>query len=265
MRRQPLVGETSERSWRAEELRRIRTNLNSVRIGANAQIMAITSAVPAEGKSITAANLAITFAKAGWRVVIVDANLRKPRIADMFLIENAVGLTDVVAGRASLDSALQPWGDHRLCVLPSGRRSENPSELLGSREMATVLQDLKDEFDIIIIDTPPLLPVTDAAVVAAQADGTVLVARHGRTRVGQVRTAVQALRGVGATLFGGVLNMTPTPKRSQLREYYRGSYRDERPSRQKAPTRVREPVPSPVRGSAVPQREIAVSGRIDRS
>jgi capsular exopolysaccharide synthesis family protein len=256
VRRQPLVGEADGRSWRAEELRRLRTNLSPVKVDANVHIMAVTSAVPDEGKSSTAANLAIMFAEAGWRVVIVDANLRKPRLADIFLIEGAVGLTSVLAGQASLDSALQPWGAHRLCVLPSGTSPDNPSELLGSRAMAAVLLNLKDKFDIVIIDTPPLLPLTDAAVVAAQADGTILVVRHGRTSVGQVRAAVQALHSVEAKLFGCVLNMTPRPKRSQRKDYYRSSYRGERPGRQTAPTRPRKPVLSPVDSPTVAQLEM---------
>jgi capsular exopolysaccharide synthesis family protein len=222
-------------------------------------VTAVTSAVPAEGTSSTAAKLAITFAEAGLRVVVVDANLRKPRLADIFDIEGAVGLTNVLAGEASLDSVLQPCGPHRLCVLPSGASPDNPSELLGSPAMATVLLNLRDKFDIVIVDTPPLLPVTDAAVVAAQADGTILVVRHGRTPVGQVRSAVQALQSVEAKLLGCVLNMTPPPKRSRRKDYYGSSHRDERPTKQTAPTRPSKPVLSPADSPTVAQLEVATT------
>jgi capsular exopolysaccharide synthesis family protein len=234
MNRQPLVGGVSGLSWRAEELRRLRTNLTSVKIDGTVRTIAITSAVPGEGRSSVAANLAILFAQTGFRVVVVDANLRNPRLADIFHIEAVGGLTNVLAGQASLDSVLQPWGARRLCVLPSGTSPPNPSELLGSPAMAALLRELRDTFDLVIIDTPPLLPVTDAAVVAAQADGNILVVRNGRTSVGQVRTAAQALHTVEARMLGCVLNMAPALSRSQRKDY-RSSYRDERPRTYAAP------------------------------
>lgn len=265
MRRQPLVGALTSRSWRAEELRRLRTNLTFAGADARARVVTVTSAVPAEGASSTAASLAVTLAEAGLRVVIVDANLRRPRLADIFGIEGAVGLTNVLAGQASLDSVVQ--SAHGLSVVPSGTTSDNPSELLGSPAMAAVLLDLRDKFDIVIVDTPPLLPVTDAAVVAAQADGTILVVRHGRTTIGQVRFAVQAVHSVGAKLLGCVLNMTPAPTRSRRKDYYGSTYRDQRPRKQLAPTRPGKPVLSPQDSPAVARLEVATTGadRTDRA
>jgi capsular exopolysaccharide synthesis family protein len=255
---QPLIGGATGRSWRAEELRRIRTNLSSIRRDGEAHIVAVTSAVPSEGKSTTAANLAIMFAEADYRVVIVDANLRKPGLADIFRVEGAVGLTNILAGQASLDSVLQPWGAQGLWVLPSGEVPDNPSELLGSRAMAEVLLSLKEKFDVVIIDTAPLLAVTDAVVVAAQATGTILVVRQGRTAAGKVRAAVQALHSVEANVLGCVLNMTPTDQ-SQLRDYRRTSYRNQRPVKQTAPSQPAEPVLSPLDEATVAQLEVATT------
>jgi capsular exopolysaccharide synthesis family protein len=158
------------------------------------------------------------FAKAGQRVLIMDADLRHPRIADYLGMEGAAGLTTVLVGKASVDEVLQRWGTH-LWVLPSGLLPPNPSELLGSRYMAELLADLRKRFDTVIVDSPPLLPVTDAAVVAARADGALLVARSHRTRGAQVTAAVKALRSVDARLLGCVLNMVAA-KGGETDSYY---------------------------------------------
>jgi capsular exopolysaccharide synthesis family protein len=254
--RQPLIGGASGQSWRAEELRRIRTNLSSIRLDGEAHIVAVTSAIPAEGKSTTAANLAIMFAEADYRVVIVDANLRKPGLADIFHIEGAAGLTNVLTGQASLDSVLQPWGAQGLWILPSGKSPDNPSALLGSRAMADMLLNLKDKFDVVIIDTPPVLPVTDAVMVAAQSTGAILVVRHGKTGVDQARAAVQALHNAEAKMLGCVLTMAP-PERSRLRDYRRTSYRYERPAKQSAPSQPGQPALAPAEEATVAQLEVA--------
>jgi capsular exopolysaccharide synthesis family protein len=205
----PLIIEGSARSSRAEALRQLRTNLRFVSVDRSTKTMVITSAVSGEGKSATACNLAIVLAEAGHRVVLVDADLRRPRLADYLGLEGAVGLTNVLADQARLDTALQQWGSTGIFVLPRGSNPPNPSELLGSRQMAVLLETLKDAFDTVIIDTPPLLPVTDAAVLASIVDGTVLVSQCGKTTAAQTRSAVTTLDAVGARLLGCVLNMTP--------------------------------------------------------
>jgi capsular exopolysaccharide synthesis family protein len=207
-RRAPLIIADGARSTRAEALRQLRTNLQFVNIDRPVRTIVVTSAGPSEGKSTTACNLAIVYAEAGKRVVLVDADLRRPRLADYLDLEGAVGLTNVLVGQVRLDTALQQWGGG-ISVLPSGSIPPNPSELLGSRHMSELLETLEARFDAVIIDTPPLLPVTDAAVLASTVDGTVLVSRCAKTTASQARQAAAALKVVGARLVGCVLNMSP--------------------------------------------------------
>ena len=202
----PLTVTGGGHSARAEALRQLRTNLQYVDVDKPVKTLVVTSAVPGEGKSSTACGLAMLFAEAGQRVLIVDADLRRPRIADYLGLEGAVGLTTVLAGKATTDEVLQRYGNH-LWVLPSGFLPPNPSELLGSQHMADLLSELEGLFDTIIVDCPPLLPVTDAAVVAARADGALLLARARKTTSAQVTAAVKALHAVDARLLGCVLNM----------------------------------------------------------
>jgi len=202
----PLTMTRSGHNARAEALRQLRTNLQYVDVDRPVKTLVITSAVPGEGKSSTACCLAMLLAEAGQRVLIMDADLRRPRIAEYFGLEGAAGLTTVLAGKASVDEVLQRYGT-LLWVLPSGFLPPNPSELLGSQHMADLLNELRDRFETIIVDCPPLLPVTDAAVVAARADGALLLARSRKTTSAQVTTAVKALQSVDARLLGCVLNM----------------------------------------------------------
>lgn len=202
----PAAVTGADQSAWAESLRQLRTNLQYVDAGKPRKTLVITSAVAGEGKSMTACGLAMLFARTGQRVLIMDADLRHPRIADYLGLDGAAGLTSVLVGKASVDDVLQRRGTH-LWVLPSGLLPANPSELLGSRYMAELLADLRDRFDTVIVDSPPLLPVTDAAVVAARTDGALLVARSHRTTGPQVTAAVKALHSVDARLLGCVLNM----------------------------------------------------------
>jgi capsular exopolysaccharide synthesis family protein len=208
-KRAPLIVAGSAGSVRAEALRQLRTNLQFVNVDEPARAIAVTSAVPGEGKTTTACNLAIVFAEAGRRVVIVDADLRRPRVAEYLGLEGAVGLTNVLAGQTTVDDALQPWGASGIFVLAAGSIPPNPSELLGSRHMTSLLESLRDGFDVVIVDTPPLLPVTDGAIVATVVDGTVMVFRCGRTTATQTRSAADALAAVDARVLGCVLNMVP--------------------------------------------------------
>jgi capsular exopolysaccharide synthesis family protein len=166
----------------------------------------VTSSLPGEGKSTTAVNLAITLADAGSRVALVDADLRRPSIAEYMGLEGEVGLTTVLIGQADLQDALQPWGDRHLHVLTSGQVPPNPSELLGSRSMATLLTQLASQYDMVLIDTPPLLPVTDAAILAKITGGAVVVAGAGTVQRQQLADGLGSLEDVGARVLGVVLN-----------------------------------------------------------
>lgn len=206
----PLIVHEDPHSPRAEAFRTLRTNLQFLDIEPGARSFVITSSVPSEGKSTTAANLSIALADSGARVLLIDADLRSPKLADYLGIEGAIGLSDVLINRVQLADALQLWGRNRLTVLAAGSVPPNPSELLGSRAMSDLLHSLEREFDVIVIDMPPLLPVTDAALVSKMTKGALIVAAAGRTDRRELTGAVAALENVGARVSGVILTMLPT-------------------------------------------------------
>ncbi|MET7466280.1 polysaccharide biosynthesis tyrosine autokinase [Nonomuraea sp. NPDC005501] len=205
----PLIVRRKGGSSRAEAFRSLRTNLQFIGVDRQPKSLVVTSCLPNEGKSSTSSNLAIALAQAGWRVLLVDGDLRRPRLPDYFGIEGGIGLTDVLIGKVSLQSVIQTWGESRLFVLPCGQIPPNPSELLGSGGMRQLLAELTADYDIVIIDAPPLLPVTDAATLSALCDGTILVARHGRTRHEHIVRGTELLSRVNARVVGTVLNFIP--------------------------------------------------------
>lgn len=206
----PLVSQMDSRTGRGEAFRTLRTNLRFVDIDNPPQTVVVTSSVASEGKSTTACNLAITLASAGVRVILVEGDLRRPRVADYMGLDGAVGLTDVLIGRAALDVVLQPWGNSTLSVLASGPLPPNPSELLGSAQMGELLKAMQARADIILIDAPPLLPVTDAAILGRECDGALVIVRYGKTTREQLTRSLGALGSVDARVLGTVLNMAPT-------------------------------------------------------
>jgi capsular exopolysaccharide synthesis family protein len=206
----PLIVQDDPRSVRAEAFRTLRTNLQFLEVESGAKSFVITSSIPSEGKTTTAANLAIALADSGAQVVLIDADLRRPKLASYMGLEGAVGLTDVLISKVELADALQPWGRGKLAVLPAGTIPPNPSELLGSRSMASLIRTLENEFDVVILDLPPLLPVTDAALVSKLTRGALLVVAAGRTHKGEFAGAVTALENVGATVAGVIITMLPT-------------------------------------------------------
>jgi capsular exopolysaccharide synthesis family protein len=260
--KKPLVVVSSPNSVRAEAFRQLRTNLQFVDIEHPLQSVVFTSSIPGEGKSTTTCNLAITLAQAGLKVILVEGDLRRPRIADYMGMEGAVGLTSVLLGRTSLDDSLQPWGDGALQVLASGPLPPNPSELLGSQGMQDLLRELEGRADIVIIDAPPLLPVTDAAVLGTLTSGVVMLIRSNETRREQLTRAVETVRAVGATMLGSVLNMVPTkgPDSYSYGYGYGYSYKAAASTGRLTPTespvgharRADEPVPGAVSPAASP-------------
>ena len=215
----PLVWGSRAVSQRAEAYRRLRTSLQFADVDNPVRVIVVTSAMPSEGKSSTSVNLALSFADSGKRTVVIEADLRRPRLADYFEVDRSVGLVDVLAGTADLQHVLQPWGNTGLFVLPSGSIPPNPSELLGSRNMRALLAKLRDTFDVVVIDTPPVLPVTDAAVAATNADGIVFVVSYGRTKRAQVAASFEQLQAVGGRIIGTVFNMSPAKKKAGYGSY----------------------------------------------
>lgn len=207
--KRPLVTQLDSHAPRIEAFRMLRTNLQFVDIDSSSKVFVVSSPLPADGKSTTAVNLAITLAQAGQRTVLVEADLRRPRVSEYLHLEPTVGLTTVLIGRIEVMDAIQPWGDDGLHVISSGAIPPNPAEMLQSKAMTSVLETLRQHYDVILIDAPPLLPVTDAALLAQQADGAILVVRHGKTTKEQASLAVQRLESVDARLLGTVFNMTP--------------------------------------------------------
>jgi capsular exopolysaccharide synthesis family protein len=209
IRSSPLLVEVDHQSRLAEAFRQLRTNLEFVDVENPVQVLVVTSSVSEEGKSVVASNLALTFALAGRSVLLVEADLRRPSVSDHFGIDRSRGLTDLLVGSATLDTVLHT-SDGGLAVLPCGMLPPNPSELLGSAAMLGLLDTLRERFDLVVVDTPPLLPVADGAVAAAWADGTLLVARVGKVTRHQLAHARGALHAVNARFLGTVMTMVST-------------------------------------------------------
>jgi len=205
----PLIVHVDPLSPRAESFRALRTNLQFLDMGGRSSFV-ITSSIPSEGKSTTTINLAIALADAGRRVALLDTDLRKPKVAEYLSIEGGAGLTDVLIGRAKVNEVMLPWGGRSLYVLPAGKIPPNPSELLGSQQMTVLLEMLERDFDVVLCDAPPLLPVTDAAILARVTSGALMVVSAGKTTRHQLTGATEALNTVGAKLAGFILSMVPT-------------------------------------------------------
>lgn len=208
--RRPLVTDLDTHAPRIEAFRVLRTNMQFIDVDAKNRVYVVSSSVPTEGKTTTATNLAITLAQAGERVLLLEGDLRRPKMADNLGLEAAVGLTTVLLGRIGVHEATQhPLAAPELSVLTSGGLPPNPSELLQSNAMVELLHELRNDYDVIIIDAPPLLPVTDAALLAARSDGALLVVRHSKTTRDQLSHTIGRLDAVGAKTLGVVLNMIP--------------------------------------------------------
>lgn len=203
----PIAALTGTSRW-AEAFRVLRTNMQYVEVDHDKKVIVVTSSLPGEGKTTTSVNLAVTMAMGAHSVVLVECDLRRPMVAKRLGLDGAIGTTNVLVGRVKLEDALQTYEDTGLHVLSCGPIPPNPSELLQSRAMDALLEELRERFDIVILDAPPLLPVTDAAVLAGQSDGAIVVTRHGRTTRDQLSHAVERLDAVDAKTLGVVLNLT---------------------------------------------------------
>jgi len=215
-----LVAARHPRSSHAEAYRLLRTNIQVADVDHPVKTVLVTSPNPLEGKSVTAANLAVVMAQAGLRTVLVDADMRRPTQHRLFRLTNDLGLTNgLVQTDPALDGYVRTTDVENLRVLTTGQLPPNPAELLGSKRMQKLVAALKDQADMIIFDTPPCLPLADAAILARQVDGVVLVADAGKTRRDAVTKAKEAMERAGGRILGVVLNRV-SPRSSGYYHYY---------------------------------------------
>jgi capsular exopolysaccharide synthesis family protein len=215
---------SQSKSLVVEAFRTLRTNLQFSSLDTPLRSLVVTSAVATEGKTTTAANLAVVMAQAGKNVVLVDSDLRRPAAHKLFGVPNRTGLTTaLVEDPDALNGYLQDTAIENLRLLTAGPIPPNPQELLGSQRMEELLRKLEAEADIVVLDTPPTLVVADANVLAARADGVLVVVNTERTRRTAVQQATEGLRQVGANLLGGVLNLVDT-RRGRSSYYYYSYY-----------------------------------------
>lgn len=191
----------------SEQYRTLRTNIQFSMVTGELKTLVITSSGPGEGKSTTSANLAVVFAKSGLRVLLVDADLRKPTVAKTFHLSNHYGLSSFLTDPgSSLERFVQPTEVPDLTILTSGPKPPNPSEMLGSVKMVEAIEKMKESYDLVIFDMPPVVAVTDAQIVASLVDGTILVVREGVSNKASVQKASNLLNIVNAHVLGAVYN-----------------------------------------------------------
>lgn len=214
----PIVTITSPRSAAAEAFRTLRTNIQFSSLDREIRVLLITSAGPQEGKSTVLANLAVSTAETGRQVLMVDCDLRRPSLHRLFGVASTPGFTNLLVEEDLASVAAQATSVPGLALLPCGPLPPNPSELLGSRRVDRVLQQLRERADLVLLDSPPVTAVSDAAVLATKVDGVILVVSAGKTRREAARRAKAQLEKVNARVLGVVLNNTrPDPS---LYSYY---------------------------------------------
>jgi capsular exopolysaccharide synthesis family protein len=218
--KRPLVMHDDPSSARAEAFRQLRTNVQFVDVGNQHKVLTFTSAMSGEGKTTTVVNLAIALGSAGGSVLVIEADLRRPKVAEILGLDKSIGLTSVIAGRLGVQQAIQSWQQGSIDLLASGPLPPNPSELLASPRMQAILDEVRGRYDVILVDTPPLVPVTDAAAIAPATDGAILLCRFQHTTKPQLAAAVQALRAVGAPLLGSVFTMVSSSGASDFLPQY---------------------------------------------
>lgn len=214
-----LITHTNSKSPISEAYRTLRTNIQFSNVDHPIKTLVITSSMMSEGKTTTLTNLAETFAQAGNRVMVVDADLRRPLVHQVFGLSNQQGVTNVLAGQVELKDAVQVSGS-QIHVLTSGPIPPNPSELLGSTKMKELVQLLSEHYDIVVIDAPPVNVVTDAAILSTFVDGVILAIASGKTEIEAGKRALKSLEAVNANVLGAVMTMVPVTKKG----YYSYQY-----------------------------------------
>jgi capsular exopolysaccharide synthesis family protein len=216
-----LVTELDPKSAASEAFRTLRTNIHFAALDQAYKTIAVTSSSPSEGKTTTAANLAVATAQAGSRVCLVDADLRRPAIHRMFGLANTQGLTAALLDGLPFAKVAQSSRVPNLSVLTSGPLPPNPAELVGSKRMREMLEQATAEFDLVICDTPPVISVTDGVALGAQCDGVILVVRVGTVPQAVVRRAAEQIQAVNGKIIGVLLNSVNLKRDAYYYDYYR--------------------------------------------
>ena len=242
------------RSPVAEAFRSLRTNLEYSSVDNPARTILVTSSGESEGKSTVAANLAIVEAQSGKKVIIVDADMRRPKVHVLFNKSNRRGLSDVVTGKLHIDDVVKTYDQvENLSIITCGTIPPNPSELLGSERMSQTLKDLKERFDLVIIDTPPMI-VSDAQILSGKVDGVIFVVIPGQTRAIAALRPIEELRRIGSHVLGIVANKIP-----RNRDYYYGGYNYYSPYSNHYTYHTESIIPNPENESEKPARIPLVS------
>lgn len=215
----------------SEAYRSLRTNIQFSSFDEKLKVIMVTSAGPGEGKSITSANLAVIMAQSGNKTLLVDCDQRKPSMHKIFQISNIYGLSNLLAGEISTECAIIESDIDNLQILTSGVKPPNPSELLSSKKMNLFIDSLRNEYDYIILDTPPVLAVTDAQVISKYSDGCLLVVSSGEAEKEAVIKSKEALEKVNSKILGVVLNKMRVNSKGYYSTYYCYDYQDKKSRR----------------------------------
>lgn len=219
-----LISEEGKHSMAAEAYRTLRTNISLSQVDKPIKSLLVTSCIPREGKSTTAANLGVTFAMAQKRVLIIDADLRRPILHRLFGVPNVQGLTHTLSDTVEYNQIFTPTKIPNLWVVTCGIIPPNPSELLGSQKMKTFLEKVKQEFDIVLLDSPPISSLADASVLGSIVDGVLFVVKVNMANRDLIEKAKNQLQTVGANIIGIVLNDVDIKRDGYYRYYYYYNY-----------------------------------------
>ncbi len=233
-----FIIQDNPKSPAAESYRTLRTNIEYSSFDEKIKSIVVTSSEPGEGKSTTAGNLALSLAEDNKKVVLIDCDLRKPSLHKKFKVSNGIGLSEVLIGDKGLGIALKEVGTN-LSLLTSGKIPPNPSEMLGSKAMNELIKILKERFDYVVLDTPPVLAVTDAQILSTKVEGTILVVRADDTKRDTVMNAKKALEKVNANIIGTVLNGVEA-KRTSYYYYYGTESEKSKKNRKKSKLKFRK-------------------------
>ncbi|MEG0642096.1 MAG: CpsD/CapB family tyrosine-protein kinase [Clostridium sp.] len=218
-----LVIRDNPKSLGAEAFRTLRTNIDFFNIDKNLKTLAITSPTPGDGKSTTISNLAIAIAQSGKSVILVDCDLRRPVVHKLFSISNNLGITDMLVNKDSTKEYIHRTDIENLYLLPCGTKPPNPAEVLNSDKMNTIIKGLKERFDIVLLDVPPILAVADSRIVCGRADGVILLCSYGQTPKSAIVQSKHELTKIKANLIGAILTKVPQNK-GNYSYYYYGDY-----------------------------------------